>query len=342
MFIVGIGSGMFNSPEHRRDDGHRRAAPPRDRRRRPGAGAEHRRGHLDRVRPRRRHRRRCRRPCCSRSSPGWRTTSPTPSSRRFISNMHTALWCLAGVSVVGAAISAARPKYAGNESAAPSPRRGPVSRRPTASPRRRSHEPLPPPTHALRIGELAELTGTTPRTIRYYEEIGLLGGGGDRVQGKHRVYTEADVERVREIVRLRDLLGLSLEQLAQLLEAESARAEIRRRASAATEDAGGAPADPRGARSPHRHPARARAPAGCGARPSWSRARGQAGAGGHANRRARGGVAAAGDECLPGQASCGGGETQTEATTYCARRAARSRPPGATSPAHDRSLPLPR
>jgi len=27
----------------------------------------------------------------------------------------------------------------------------------------------------LRIGELAELTGTTPRTIRYYEEIGLLG-----------------------------------------------------------------------------------------------------------------------------------------------------------------------
>jgi len=35
----------------------------------------------------------------------------------FIANMHVALWCLAGVSVVGAAISAARPKYAGNESA---------------------------------------------------------------------------------------------------------------------------------------------------------------------------------------------------------------------------------
>ena len=39
---------------------------------------------------------------------------------------------------------------------------------------------------------------------------------------------EADVERVREIVRLRDLLGLSLEQLSQLLEAESARADLRR------------------------------------------------------------------------------------------------------------------
>jgi DNA-binding transcriptional MerR regulator len=79
----------------------------------------------------------------------------------------------------------------------------------------------------LRIGELAELTGTTPRTIRYYEEIGLLEGG-DRAQGQHRWYMQADVERVREIVRLRDLLGLTLEQLSQLVEAETARAEIRR------------------------------------------------------------------------------------------------------------------
>jgi DNA-binding transcriptional MerR regulator len=80
----------------------------------------------------------------------------------------------------------------------------------------------------LRIGEVAELTGTTPRTIRYYEEIGLLPGASDREQGKHRCYTQADVDRVREIIRLRDLLGLSLEQLSQLLDAETARAEIRR------------------------------------------------------------------------------------------------------------------
>jgi MerR family transcriptional regulator, repressor of the yfmOP operon len=80
----------------------------------------------------------------------------------------------------------------------------------------------------LRIGEVAELTGTTPRTIRYYEEIGLLPGAEDRAQGQHRVYTDADVDRIKEIVRLRDLLGLSLEQLSQLLEAESARAELRR------------------------------------------------------------------------------------------------------------------
>jgi DNA-binding transcriptional MerR regulator len=80
----------------------------------------------------------------------------------------------------------------------------------------------------VRIGELAELTGTTPRTIRYYEEIGLLPASGGREQGKHRCYSQADVERVREIVRLRDLLGLSLEELSRLLEAEAARAEIRR------------------------------------------------------------------------------------------------------------------
>jgi MerR family transcriptional regulator, repressor of the yfmOP operon len=79
----------------------------------------------------------------------------------------------------------------------------------------------------LRIGEVAELTGTTARTIRYYEEIGLLDSAPERTQGKHRVYTQADVDRVREIIRLRDLLGLSLEQLSQLLEAESARAHLR-------------------------------------------------------------------------------------------------------------------
>jgi MerR family transcriptional regulator, repressor of the yfmOP operon len=81
---------------------------------------------------------------------------------------------------------------------------------------------------SLRIGEVAELTGTTPRTIRYYEEIGLLPGAADREQGKHRCYTQADVERIREIVRLKELLGLSLDQLSKLLEAEAARAELRR------------------------------------------------------------------------------------------------------------------
>ncbi|HLH66813.1 MAG TPA: MerR family transcriptional regulator [Solirubrobacteraceae bacterium] len=89
----------------------------------------------------------------------------------------------------------------------------------------------------LRIGELAQLTGTTPRTIRYYEEIGLLEGARERAQGRHRLYGEAELERLRDIVRLRDLLGLSLEQLSQMLAAESARAQLRREL-AQTESAG--------------------------------------------------------------------------------------------------------
>ena len=115
----------------------------------------------------------------------------------------------------------------------------------------------PQAERTVRIGELAELTGTTPRTIRYYEEIGLLGSAPDRTQGKHRVYTEADAERLREIVRLRDLLGLSLEQLSQLLEAESARAHLRRRVPP-DRGARRAPADPHRAAEAHRDPARAR------------------------------------------------------------------------------------
>jgi DNA-binding transcriptional MerR regulator len=91
-------------------------------------------------------------------------------------------------------------------------------------------EPLPDESspRTMRIGEVAELTGTTPRTIRYYEEIGLLSGGTERELGKHRCYSDGDVDRIKEIVRLKDLLGLSLEQLSELLEAESARADIRR------------------------------------------------------------------------------------------------------------------
>lgn len=80
----------------------------------------------------------------------------------------------------------------------------------------------------LRIGEVAKLAGTTPRTIRYYEELGLLPAAGERRPGAHRTYAEADVERLTELLRLKDLLGLTLEELKELVEAEGARAELRR------------------------------------------------------------------------------------------------------------------
>ena len=78
-----------------------------------------------------------------------------------------------------------------------------------------------------RIGEAAERVGITTRTIRYYEELGLLETTGARSKGAHRVYTEADVTRLEELIRLRDLLGLTLEELVALTEAEEARAALR-------------------------------------------------------------------------------------------------------------------
>jgi DNA-binding transcriptional MerR regulator len=80
-----------------------------------------------------------------------------------------------------------------------------------------------------RIGEVAELAGTTPRTIRYYEQVGLLPVPPTHEKGRHRTYGEGDVARLQELIRLRDLLGVSLEELKTLVEAEEARAALRER-----------------------------------------------------------------------------------------------------------------
>jgi DNA-binding transcriptional MerR regulator len=80
----------------------------------------------------------------------------------------------------------------------------------------------------VRIGQVALRSGVTPRTIRYYEELGLLPAS-DREQGKHRTYTETDIERLQEVTRLRDLLGLSLDELRSVVVAEAVRADARRR-----------------------------------------------------------------------------------------------------------------
>ena len=87
----------------------------------------------------------------------------------------------------------------------------------------------------LRIGELARLAGTTPRTVRYYEEIGLLAAAEERGAGEHRTYTPADLARLNEILRLKSLLGLSLDELREVMAGEDARA-ARRAAWDATED----------------------------------------------------------------------------------------------------------
>jgi DNA-binding transcriptional MerR regulator len=84
-----------------------------------------------------------------------------------------------------------------------------------------------PDEPTLRIGDLAKLAGTTPRTIRYYEEVGLLPQTGERPSGQHRLYTNAELERLQEVMRLKELLGLTLEELKALIAVEEARAEVR-------------------------------------------------------------------------------------------------------------------
>jgi len=79
----------------------------------------------------------------------------------------------------------------------------------------------------LRIGDAARLVGTTPRTIRYYEEKGLLPVPEDRAAGKHRLYDEQDVERLRELLRIRNLLGVPLEELRELVAVDEERAAVR-------------------------------------------------------------------------------------------------------------------
>jgi DNA-binding transcriptional MerR regulator len=97
----------------------------------------------------------------------------------------------------------------------------------------------PPPTPTgLRIGEVARLVGTTPRTIRYYEEIGLLPPGSEREAGRHRLYAPRDVERLREALRLKSLLGVSLDELKALLEVEEARGALRDELHHGNPDAG--------------------------------------------------------------------------------------------------------
>lgn len=65
-----------------------------------------------------------------------------------------------------------------------------------------------------KIGEISELSGLTVRTIRYYEEMGLLSAG--RTGGGHRYYNDQDLVYLKRIVELK-ALGFSLEEIARII-----------------------------------------------------------------------------------------------------------------------------
>jgi DNA-binding transcriptional MerR regulator len=76
------------------------------------------------------------------------------------------------------------------------------------------------------IEQVAARTGFTKRTLRYYEEVGLLPPT-NRTEGNYRRYSEADIQRLERIKNLRDLLGFSLTDIRELLEVEDERGQIK-------------------------------------------------------------------------------------------------------------------
>jgi DNA-binding transcriptional MerR regulator len=92
-----------------------------------------------------------------------------------------------------------------------------------------SHLDVAPPTvPLLRIQQVAAEVGLTTRSIRYYEELGLLNPAA-RSEGSYRLYDADDLDRLRFIKGLRDDAGFSLAEIGQLLEDEAARARNRER-----------------------------------------------------------------------------------------------------------------
>src|ERR1700752_712169 len=78
----------------------------------------------------------------------------------------------------------------------------------------------------LQIGEVAERTGVTQRTLRFYEEKGLLKPPS-RMDGGFRLYSEEDVKRDERIRRAQELLGISLAEIKEMVEAEQVLRELR-------------------------------------------------------------------------------------------------------------------
>jgi DNA-binding transcriptional MerR regulator len=78
----------------------------------------------------------------------------------------------------------------------------------------------------FQIGEVAERVGVTQRTLRFYEEKGLLRPPS-RMEGGFRLYSEEDIRRVERIKQLQDLLGFTLAEIKEMLEADDVKLQLR-------------------------------------------------------------------------------------------------------------------
>jgi DNA-binding transcriptional MerR regulator len=82
------------------------------------------------------------------------------------------------------------------------------------------------PAEGLRISQAALAVNVSARTLRYYEELGLLVPSG-RTTGGERRYLDADLEQLRRILSLKDVLGMNLEEIKSVVIVENRLTELR-------------------------------------------------------------------------------------------------------------------
>lgn len=79
---------------------------------------------------------------------------------------------------------------------------------------------------AYTVEEVVRLLGVTARTLHYYEEVGLCEPAG-RTAGGHRLYDEESLSKLRHILRLKDNMGYTLQEIKVIVDAEQELARLR-------------------------------------------------------------------------------------------------------------------
>jgi DNA-binding transcriptional MerR regulator len=82
------------------------------------------------------------------------------------------------------------------------------------------------PRSGLRIGTVAARAGVSTRTLRYYEELGILEPSGRTIGGERR-YEDADLAKLDRIIELKSVVGMNLDEVKEFLASEDRILELR-------------------------------------------------------------------------------------------------------------------
>jgi DNA-binding transcriptional MerR regulator len=81
------------------------------------------------------------------------------------------------------------------------------------------------PAASFRIGEIADTVGVSTRTVRYYEQVGLMAPSSYSTGGSRR-YCDADRQRIARIRELQSVMGFNLDEIREILQADDRLAEL--------------------------------------------------------------------------------------------------------------------